>query len=185
MSGSLFEISRAEISLSTNVPFHDSEDRKSGSKGNSEIDQTIVDEIGVESTDSESGLDEVLPAPSLYTQSQARDSSLSRSKSIGSLLSFGTCESSVQDFDCYSGAKFCAGTTVMFSPKRFATGIESTQPESLLGGGLRRSSSMSCIQKTRSDYNRAVGEALANSPKKATINTAEDMAFIEKILSEL
>ncbi len=41
------------------------------------------------------------------------------------------------------------------------------------------------MQKSRSDYNRAVGEALANSPKKGAINTADDIAIMEKLLSEL
>jgi hypothetical protein len=77
------------------------------------------------------------------------------------------------------------GSIMMPSPKRFATGIEPQQPSPSLGGGLRRSASMPSMQKSRSDYNRAVGEALANSPKKGAINTADDIAIMEKLLSEL
>jgi hypothetical protein len=150
-------------------------------KRHSEIDQVILDEIGVESTDSEIEEDDVIAVPSLYAKSQSRNSSLSRSKSIGNFV---TCVSSVQDFDCCS-AYLCAETTVMPSPKRFATGIEPQQPAHSLGGGMRRSVSMPFIQKTRSDYNRAVGNALANSPKKAPVTTAEDLAIMEKLLSEL
>ena len=164
--------------------FNASEVLKPTMNGLSGIDQNILDEIGanLKPTDSDSEENDVLPVPLFYAQSQSRNSLLSRSKSIGS---FDTSESSVHDEDCYSGAKSCAGTTLMLISKRFATGIEPQQTAQSLDGGMRRSASMPCVQKTRSDYNRVVGEALANSPKKAPVNTAEEMAFIEKLLSEL
>ncbi len=147
------------------------------------IDQAILDEIGVESTDSEIEEEDYLPVPSLYAKSQSRNSSLSRSNSTGS---FDTCESSVQvDYNRYSGVNFGAGNTVMPSPKRLATGIESQKSAQSPGSGMRRCISMPCIQKTQSDYNRAFGEALANSPKKAPVSTGEDLAIMEKLLSQL
>ncbi len=169
-------LGNAETFLSAKRPFNISEDILSVMKGSSRIDQNILDEIGVESTDSDSE-DDNMPVPSLYVPS--RNSSLSRSKSVDSF------EPSVQDDDSYSGAKFCAGNTVMPRSKRFATGIEPQQPAQFLGVGMRRSASMPCFQKSRSDYNRAVGEALANSPKKAPVNTQNDLAIMEMLLSEL
>ena len=161
--------------VSTKRAFDISEEIKSGMKRHSDIDQKILDEIGVESTDSDSDTDN-LPVPSLYAQS--RSSNLSRSKSM---VIFCT---SVQEDDCYSDAN-CSGTSVMPSPKRFATGIEPQQPAQSPGGGMRRSASMPCMQKSRCNYNRAVGEALANSPKKAPVNTENDLAIMEQLLSGL
>jgi hypothetical protein len=172
---------------SSKRPLHISEDQKSGMKGNSGIDENHVDAIGVESTDShrddvsDREDDDILPVPSLYQQS--RNSSLSRSKSVGS---FDFIQPSVYDDDCLSGAKFRTGSNAMPRSKRFAAGIKPQSPPARpLGAGMRRSVSMSCIQKSRSDYNHLVGEALANSPKKEIVSTAEDMAIVEKLLSEL
>jgi hypothetical protein len=89
-------------------------DRKSSDKGHSGIDQAILDDIGAESTDSEIEEEDYLPVSSLYAKSQSRNSSLTRSKSI---VSFDTCESSVQvDYNRYSGVNFGAMNTVMPSP---------------------------------------------------------------------
>uniref|UniRef100_A0A7S0MIX0 Uncharacterized protein n=1 Tax=Cryptomonas curvata TaxID=233186 RepID=A0A7S0MIX0_9CRYP len=165
---------KTEIFVSSKRPFDISEEIKSGMKRHSLIDQNILDEIGVESTDSESD-DDIMPVPSLYAQS--RISTLSRSKSMGSF------DTSAEDD--YSGANFCSGTPVMPSPKRFATGIEPQQPAQSLDGGMRRSASMPCMKISRSDYNRAVGDALANSPKKAPVNTDDDLAILEKLLNGL
>jgi hypothetical protein len=153
-----------------------SDEIKSGIKRHSGIGQELLDEIGVESTDSESDNDN-LPVPSIYAKS--RNSSLSRSKSMGSL------GISVQDDDCYPDANFCSGTTVMPSPKRFGAGIGLQQPAQPLVEGMRRSASMPCMKKSRSGYNRAIGEALANSPKKAPVSTKEDLAIMEMLLSGL
>jgi hypothetical protein len=145
-------------------------------EGNAGIDQAILDDIGVESSDSEGADDDYLPVPSLYTQK--RNSLKTRSKSMGCFNTF------VQD-EFHLNGQFCERNVVMPSPKRFATGIEPQQVAPSLGSGLSRSVSMPRIEKSRSGYNRAVGEAIANSPKKGAMNTSEDLAMIEKLLSDV
>ncbi len=169
------------IPLSAKRPLNISEDLKSRmTKGHSGIDQKPLDSIGVESTDSHHDDEDGLPPPSLYTQS--RNSYLPRSKSIGSC---DLMQSFVYDDNCCSGAQLCTGSTVMPRSKRFASEIKPLQPEPSIGIGMRRSVSMSCIEKSRSDYNRAVGEVLADSLKKEIVSQGENMVIVEKLLSEL
>ncbi len=141
-------------------------------KENAEIDQAILDEIGDESSDSECANDDHMPVPSLFLRT--RSSFLPRSKSMGHFDTLANDHNCGTDKESYGG-----------SPNGFAAAIERQQPAKSLGRGLRRPASMSQIKIARADYNRAVGEALANSPKKGIINTAEDIAMLEKLLSEL
>ena len=109
--------------------------------------------------------------------SASRNCSVFRSKSVGC---FDTC---VQDKDHDSGAQFCAGDIVATSRTScFATITESRRAEPSCGGGLCRSASMSHLQQSRPDYNRSVGEALANSPKKRPANTNQDISIMVELL---
>ena len=147
-----------------------------------ELDQSILDEIGCESTDSDDSWD-TLPAPSLY--SKPLGSILSRSKSFGSL------HVSVRDEECFESVNSMTTQNpkstqrVVFddNPARLGLAEQGSQPSSLTT--LRRSVSLSSLQTSRSDYNRAVGEAIANSPKKGAGSLEQDLAVMEQLLSEL
>ncbi len=169
----------SDESLSMKRSTNSSNGREFVTKKNSGIDQAILDEIGVESSDSEDADDDNLqysPAPSIFSQN--RNSFMNRSQSM---VCFGTI---VQD-DFHLKERFCDKDPLMPSPKRFTTGIEPQPSIPSLGGGLRRSTSMSRFQTSRSDYNRSVGEALTTSPKKGAMNPSDDMAIMEQLLSEL
>jgi hypothetical protein len=171
-----FQLDENESLFSMKQHLHVSKERGSITKGRAGIDQAILDDIGVESSDSDCD-DDVLPVPSLFKKSGG-SFLLLRSKSMGCL------ETSDEDPDGNSNDISCRSKSKSFA-KEFDAGIGPHQPGSALSGGLRRSASMPKIQTSRSDYNRVVGEALANSPKKGSINTAADIAMMEKLLSEL
>jgi hypothetical protein len=139
-----------------------------------DLDQALLDEIGAESSDSEDSWD-TLPAPSVY--SKPVGSTLSRSKSLG------CCQVLARDEECFSSVN-----TPLASPQLPTADLPQLNARPSAHAPqttLRRSISLSSLQTSRSDYNRAVGDALSSSPKKGCGNIERDLAFMEQLLSEL
>ena len=134
------------------------------------LDQSILDEIGVESSDSDD--DDTLPVPSIY--SKTRVPQMPRSKS------FGCFTVAVKEED-----GFASVNPAFPSPKFQLIDREPAESQPPQSTSMRRSMSMSSLQKSRSDYNRAVGEALANSPKKQSGRTENDLAIMDQLLADL
>jgi hypothetical protein len=137
-----------------------------GPNENFNIDQSILDEIGEASSDSDS---DSLPPPAFFA---AKSLSLSRSRSMGCLKVL----SDVEDFE--------QNNTLLPSPKRFMLDSHLQEPPSKKRE-MRRVVSMPCMENNRCDYNRAMGSVIASSPKKPAIDIARDLSIMEELLADL
>ena len=134
------------------------------------VDQSIIDAIGTETSDSENDCD-ALPVPSLF-KPRGGSAGLLRSRSLGCLTLVVQGGNFIDRVDPY----FQSSTIVV---------DHKAQSQPVSGTGMTRSASMSSFQKSRSEYNRAVGESLSNSPKKLAGCTEHDIALIDHLMSDL
>jgi hypothetical protein len=127
-----------------------------------EVDNFVLDEIGEYSTSDD---EDSMPLPAVFS----RASTMPRSRSTTSMRLLVTVED-----QCLRQVSGSLSSTGMQSPMQASS------------RGMSRSFSVPNFEtKQRSDYNRAMGEEIANSPKKAKVDQSHDMELMEQLLASL